>query len=192
MYDFFKGLLVEKNSVYIVIDIGGIGYKLNIPASHFSKLPAEGKVLLLYASWVVREMSQTLYGFLEKCERDLFEQLLTISGIGPKTSLALISHYSQEELEKIVRHEDISALAQVPGIGKKTAEKLLIDLRSRLKLSSFPKTTYSSRTQDALSALLRLGCTQSHAEQAIHRALQELSEEADLPTLITTALKFQK
>ncbi len=192
MYDFFKGPIVEKTPHYIVLDIGGIGYKIYTSPRHSAKLPEGGEIVLLYVLYVVRENSQTLYGFPEKNERALFEQLLAISGIGPKTSLALIGHYSPSELEKITSTEDTNSLAKVPGIGKKTAEKLLVELRNRLKFNIFPKTGHPSLTHDALSALLRLGCTQSQAEHAISRALQDLSEECDLSTLITTALKYHK
>jgi Holliday junction DNA helicase RuvA len=192
MYDFFRGTLIEKNQHYAVLEIGGIGYKLYIPQLHFNRFPPIGETVFLYASWVVREMSQTLYGFFDKQERALFEQLLQISGIGPKTSLALIGHYSPCDLEKIVRNEDTHSLAQVPGIGKKTAEKLLVDLRNRLKLMPVAKAIHPSHAQDALSALQRLGCSQTQAEQAIQKALQELSSDTDLSTLITTALKYQK
>jgi Holliday junction DNA helicase RuvA len=192
MYEYFSGKLIEKTAHHAVIDINGIGYKLHTPSSLIVKLPDPGKMVTLYASWVVREMSQTLYGFVDKEERDLFEQLLTISGIGPKTALNLVGHFELPALEDAVRKGNSAALAQVPGIGIKTAEKLILDLKNKLKVTSVSKLHHSSKIQDTLSALIRLGCSQSSAEQAVRKALEELNEESDLAALITTALKYSK
>ena len=192
MYDYFNGKLVEKTTQIAVIDVQGIGYKLLIPSSLLHKLPPLGHAVLLYASWVVREMSQTLYGFGEKEERDLFEQLLGVAGVGPKTALNIVGHFELSALEDAVRKGSAAALAQVPGIGKKTAEKLLLDLKSRLKVTSLPKKAISSKVQDSLNALIRLGYSQTSAELAIQKALEELPEESDLPSLITAALKYSR
>lgn len=192
MYDFIRGCLAEKTASYVVIDTESIGYKIHVPVNYCNQLPEIGVTVKLYTSWVIRELSQTLYGFFEKAERELFEQLLSISGIGPKTSLALMGHYTPKELERIVQNGEIASLARVPGIGKKTAEKLLVDLKNRLKLTVFTQPLYSTKEQDAVSALLNLGCSQSIAEKAIQKAQKELSHEADLATLIATALKLQK
>ena len=193
MYDYFNGKLTEKNGHYAVVEAGGIGYKLYIPASVYAKLPPPGGPALLYASWVVREVSQTLYGFIAKDERDLFELLLTVSGIGPKSALGLVGHFDPLALQEIVRKGNAAALAKAPGIGKKTAEKLIVDLKSKLKISILPQTSSHSCTQDALNALLRLGYTHMNAENALQKALEELSgEEEDLSSLITAALKYQR
>lgn len=191
MYEYFSGKLVHKEAHLVVLDVQGIGYKLHVPTNLLGQLPMEGTHIFLYVSWVVREMSQTLYGFATQEIRDLFELLITLSGVGPKIALALISHFEPTDLADVVRKGNSLALAQVPGIGKKTAEKLIVELKNRLKLTFFPKISHSSKTQDALNALLRLGYSQTNAEQAIQKALETLKEETDLPTLITTALKFQ-
>lgn len=193
MYDYFSGKLTEKNGHYAVVEAGGIGYKLYIPSSVYAKLPSAGQQTLLYASWVVREMSQTLYGFVSKEERDLFELLLTVSGIGPKSALGLVGHFDPLSLQDMVRKGNAAALAKAPGIGKKTAEKLIVDLKTKLKISILPQTSSSSYTQDALNALLRLGYSHMSAENAIQKALDELSgEEEDISSLITAALKYQR
>ena len=191
MYEYFNGQLVRKEGHFVVLDVHGIGYKLHVPTNLLGQLPMEGVQVFLYVSWVVREVSQTLYGFATQEIRDLFELLITLPGIGPKIALALISHFEPADLADVVRTGNCLALAQVPGIGKKTAEKLIIELKNRLKLTFFPKISHSSKTQDALNALLRLGYSQANAEHAIQKALENLKEETDLPTLITTALKFQ-
>ena len=192
MYDYFTGKLAEKNGHYVVIEVIGIGYKLQTPSSLYSKLPQIGNQVLLYASWVVREMSQTLYGFVSKEERDLFELLLSFSGIGPKTALGLVGHFEPAALQETVRNGNVTALAQAPGIGKKTAEKLIVDLKNKLKITVLSTAVFSSQSQDALNALIRLGYSQMSAEHAVQKALQELSGEEDLSSLITAALKYQR
>jgi holliday junction DNA helicase RuvA len=192
MYDYFIGKLIEKTTLYTVIETNNIGYKFLTPTSAVGKLPDLGKTVKLYGAWIVREMSQALYGFVIREERDLFEQLLTISGIGPKTALNLVGHFEIPMLEEIVRKGNVSALAKVPGIGKKSAEKLILDLKNKLKLTAFSgHSSFHLLTEDALNALLRLGCTQTVAENAIKRALDELPQP-DLPSLITLALKFSR
>ena len=193
MYDYFNGKLTEKNGQYAVVEAGGIGYKLYIPSSVYAKLPPPGQQALLYASWVVRELSQTLYGFVSKEERDLFELLLTVSGIGPKSALGLVGYFDPLALQETVRKGNASALAQAPGIGKKTAEKLILDLKSKLKITILPPSSTPSYKQDALNALLRLGYSHMGAEHAIQKALEDVSgEEEDLSSLITAALKYQR
>ncbi|HEY4832455.1 MAG TPA: Holliday junction branch migration protein RuvA [Waddliaceae bacterium] len=190
MYEFFRGNLIEKCPHYAILDVQGVGYKLHIPVTLLGRLPDIGEKVFFYTSWVVREMSQTLYGFDRKEERDLFDLLLTLSGIGPKTALGVIGHFELSEFEKVIREENAMALTRVPGIGKKTAERLMIDLRDRLKLL---KTPYiNSKVQDAMNALLHLGCSQVNAQQAIKKAVDEMSGEYDLSSLITTALKYHR
>ncbi len=193
MYAFFNGKLAQKNPHEIVIDISGIGYLLFIPASLYPNLPNLGETVFVHTSWVVREMSQALYAFASSDERDLFEVLLNISGIGPKTALAIIGHIDILSLEEAVLTGNTRKLTQVPGIGKKTAERLLIDLKGKIKITSnfTQKISGSSKIQDALNALLHLGCSQQQAEKAIKQAADELSEECDLASLISAALKYQ-
>lgn len=190
MYDYLKGQLVETTHSYAVIDVQGIGFKVLIPTSLLGQLPLLGETTFLYVSWVVREMSQTFYGFGTKQQRDLFEVLITLSGVGPKTALALIGHFSIEDLEQIVQSGSFMQLAKVPGIGKKTAERLIVDLRGKLQITPSISTKSSSTVLDALSALVNLGYTQASAEKALKKATSELSEQSDVSQLITAALKL--
>lgn len=193
MYDYFKGILTEKNGPYVVLEVSGIGYKLYISTSAYAKLPSVGHQVLLYSAWIVRETSHALYGFVSKEERDLFELLLTVSGIGPKSALGIVGHFEPLTLQDMVKKGNVAALAQAPGIGKKTAEKLIIDLKNKLKISTASQPSAPSCVQDALSALLRLGYSHTHAEQAIQKALEESpGDGSDLSMLLTTALKYQK
>lgn len=191
MYAFIKGTLVEASPSEAVVEAYGVGYRLLIPISHFGKLPQIGEETLLYTSFVVREQSQTLFGFMAKEERALFEVLITISGVGPKTALGIIGHLSLEALHHAVERHDCATLSKVPGIGRKTAERLLIDLRGRFKLQPALSTFEPiSQLSDALQALIQLGYTQGAAEKAVKKAADTLPSDHDLPTLITTALKF--
>jgi Holliday junction DNA helicase RuvA len=190
MYDFIKGTVVETTASSVVVEVHGIGYRIVTPSCYLGKLEGEK---LLYTSFVVREFSQTLYGFLTPQERELFEMFLTISGIGPKIALALVGHLEQDTLLQVVQNNDVAHLSRVPGIGKKTAEKLLVELKSKLKslllLMSPAKKMTSSATQDALAALMNLGYNQVRAERAVQKAREALSEDADLSEIIALALK---
>lgn len=191
MYEFLKGTLIEVTPSHAVLDVLGVGYKLLIPISTFGKTPPLETLVLFYTSFVVRENFQGLYGFLEKEERDLFEILIALSGIGPKTALNLIGHLSLFDFQTAILAENSKIFSKVPGIGKKTAERLVIDLQGKiLKGTSLPREKLSSqKISDAISALMQLGYNATLAESAIKKAVKELSEEADLSSLISAALK---
>lgn len=197
MYEFIRGRLAASSGIAAVIDANGVGYRLLIPASCVGKIPQIGSELTLHVSYQVRETSHTLYGFLTSQERDLFELLNTVTGIGPKTALSLVSHLPSQMLLDAVQQNSVRLLSQVPGIGKKTAERLLVELKDKLPLimRSLPSTSASgsksvlpATVQDAISALLNLGYTPVKAQQAVQKSLSQAGEDADLSTLITTAL----
>lgn len=198
MYSHFRGELISLSPSQVVIEIGGIGYQIFIPANAFPKLPQTGSTLLIYTSFIVRESSQTLYGFLSSQERDLFEILLTVSGIGPKLALNLIGHIAMQDLQFAICNHDIASLSKVPGIGKKTAERLILELRDKLPslMPTFSdlaiSVTQDPQSQliiDAMSALIHLGYNQLTAQKAIKKSLKELPDGSDLPALITHSLK---
>lgn len=193
MYEYLKGNLVEANSISAILDVRGIGYKILIPVHLVGKISL-GKEICFFISFIVREDAHSLYGFIEKNERDLFEKLVSISGIGPKTALSIIGHLPLAILTHAIKNNHLPTLTQVPGIGKKTAERLLLELRD--KISSFSTTdkggivdAASSKLSDALSALINLGYSPTIAKGAIDKAMKDLPEECDLPTLISHALK---
>lgn len=198
MFAYIRGKLINATSSHATIDVGGIGYLIAVPASLFARLPENGTEVTLYTSLQVREDSQTLYGFIQASDRDLFEILIGISGIGPKTGLNIISHLSFNELQDAVSNNEVSTLCKVPGIGKKTAERMIIDLRDKIaKLSpqfshlsiSLPKDAKTQKIQDLMGALINLGYNQMIAQKAVKKTLQEYSEDSDLATLITASLK---
>ncbi|HAZ15264.1 MAG TPA: Holliday junction branch migration protein RuvA [Parachlamydiales bacterium] len=195
MYDYLKGRLVSVTLEKAVIEVGGIGYAVCIPFSTFSKLPKQGEEAFLYTSLMVREDSQKLYGFWKRGDRDLFELLDSVSGIGPKTALALIGHMERDLFELSIAQGDLSALCKVPGIGKKTAERLLIEMKDKLKRSpldlplvsgSGPQDTLAA---DAVSALIHLGYPAPHAQKAVQRALEANQQKPNLADLITATLR---
>lgn len=190
MYAFIRGLLVQASATQAIVDVGGIGYQIHIPSNLSPKLEI-GSSTLFYTSFIVREGFQGLYGFEQAEERDLFNELIEISGIGPKTALGLIGHLSLPELHEVILQEDTSTLSKVPGIGKKTAERLLIELRNRLEkfFLTCPKEEPKQQTfQDALKALVNLGYNRSAAQKALKKTLEQ-SEELKLSELISASLK---
>lgn len=200
MYAFIRGILRSVEPSYAIVEVNGIGFKILIPYSTFTALREPGETVLLYTSFVVREFSQMLYGFHAEVERELFEILIEISGIGPKIALSLIGHLPLDVLQEAILQDDAATLSRVPGIGKKTAERLLVELRNKLG-TFFSKTMqglssgvslkmdpHHQRAQDAIKALLNLGYSQATAQKAIKKSL-EGAAESDLSSLIATALK---
>src|SRR5205085_933649 len=139
MYESIQGHLIDKTPLKAVVEAGGIGYRLAIPLSTYTRLPALNTKIQLFLSQVVREDSNTLYAFLLKDERDLFETLITLSGIGPKTALAIIGHIDLGAFERAIAAADVRLLSRIPGIGKKTAERLVIEMRDKFKIGKKDK-----------------------------------------------------
>lgn len=193
-----RGTLVEKHPPHLILDVGGIGYELEVPMSTLYRLPSLGEPLVLHTHLVVREDAQLLYGFFEKRERELFRELIRLNGVGPKLALALMSGLDVDELVRCVQAQDTSALVRVPGVGKKTAERLLVELKDRFKswealpgmatLVIEPRAgvPVSSAETDALGALISLGYKPQEASRAVAAVVEEgLSSEE----LIRRALK---
>jgi Holliday junction DNA helicase RuvA len=191
MFESIKGQLIDKTPLKAVVETNGIGYRLTTPLSAFSKLPASGPVHL-FLSQVVREDSNTLYAFLEKEERDLFEILITLSGIGPKTALSIIGHLEIGAFHRAISNADVKLLSKIPGLGKKTAEKLVIELRDKIK-GVKGKAVHLSAADgligDAMNALLNLGYSPMEAQKAVEAVVKEKAEEKDLGKIITMALQ---
>lgn len=198
MFAYLKGTLAIVHPTHVVVDVNGIGYTLFIPCRLISELPELGLPVQFFTSFVVRESSQALYGFLNSHERDLFEALLNVTGIGPKMALSLIGHLTFHELQSAVANHDVPTLCRVPGVGKKTAERLIVELKDKLS-NLFPihpsnlavhiPDQKTQQIQDAMLALVNLGYNQSLAQKAIKQSLKDLPETVDLALLITTALK---
>jgi holliday junction DNA helicase RuvA len=192
-----RGRITSKTPPQLTVEVGGIGYELEAPMSTFFHLPAVGQDVRLLTHFVVREDAQLLYGFATEDERRLFRSLLKVSGIGPKIGLALLSGISVEAFIMCVQNEDVAALVRVPGIGRKTAERLLVEMRDRLKPAGQSDTgavivaAGASPEAEAFGALVALGYRPAEAtrllksagpgthstEELIRRALQSAARE---------------
>ena len=128
-----KGRLLEKKAPGLLIDVNGVGYELEAPMTTFYDLPKVGDELVIYTHLVVREDAQSLYGFMKESDRALFRSLIKVSGVGAKLALALLSGISTQDFIKTIRSNDIATLTRIPGVGKKTAERLVIEMRDRIK-----------------------------------------------------------
>jgi holliday junction DNA helicase RuvA len=194
MYESIRGTLKDKAPHQAIIECNGIGYRLSIPLSTYTRMPALETDVTLYLSQVVREDAHTLYAFIQKEERDLFEILLSISGIGPKTAAAIIGHMEINAFQRAIASSDIRLLSKMPGIGKKTAERLIIEMRDKFKgkgkSAALPiPAAGTGIAYDAMNALDNLGYNALDANQAIQAALKTNPNETDLGRLITASLR---
>ncbi len=199
-----RGIVIEKQAPEILLEVGGVGYEVQLPLTSFYQLPATGQEAIVYTHFVVREDAHLLFGFSSPTERGLFRLLLKANGVGPTLALTILSGLTASQFVRCVQSDDISTLVKLPGVGKKTAERLLIEMRDRLKdwglnietpitdhlvlgddgVESFELK--ESPEQDAIGALVALGYSQSVAASAVKKVFK-----ADLTSeqLIKAALK---
>ena len=186
-----SGTLLEKHPPLVLVDVGGVGYEIDVPMSTFYNLPAIGEKVALHTQLIVREDAHQLYGFSTHDERAAFRQLLKISGVGPKLALTILSGMSVAELSHVVAAQEVGRLTRIPGIGKKTAERLLLELRDKLPgaaaalLISGTEPGPATRN-DVLDALLALGYNEREASWAV----KQLPANLDVSDSIRQALKF--
>ncbi|MFT6915871.1 MAG: Holliday junction DNA helicase RuvA [Motiliproteus sp.] len=177
-----KGVLVEKQPPYLVIDVQGVGYEVEAPLSSIFHLPAVGQSVELYTHFVVREDAQLLYGFTTKEERALFRALIKVNGVGPKMGIAILSGIGADDFARCVNQDDSAALVKIPGVGKKTAERLIVEMRDKMRdwlpaesdfaLSSagMQLDPANDALQEAESALISLGYKPAQASKAVAQA----------------------
>ncbi|MFC0308182.1 Holliday junction branch migration protein RuvA [Gallibacterium trehalosifermentans] len=202
MIGHLRGILLEKAPPEILLDVNGVGYELLLPMTSFYHLPEVNQEVSLYTHLVVREDAHLLFGFYQKQDRTLFRELIKTNGVGPKLALAILSAMSVTEFSYAIEHEELSKLVKIPGVGKKTAERLLVELKGKFKQyrnedffveqkvgSHSPEPTFATTTspaEDAISALIALGYKPADAEKMVKRVAQpELNSEQ----LIREALK---
>jgi Holliday junction DNA helicase RuvA len=198
-----QGLLTEATPLRAIIELNGLGYEVNIPVTTAEKLPATGATVKLHTLVIYREDAQTLYGFATIPERDFFRLMIEhVTGVGPKMALTIMSKLSLPSLESAIRMGDIATLAKCPGIGKKTAERLVVELRAKVGAtdsadpislgddpsSSDSRPTGDSRIRDAVLALTALGYKAADADEAVRRASLTLGTKATTEQLIKKAL----
>jgi len=184
------GTLLEKHPPQLLVEAGGVGYEVEVPMSTFFSLPSVGERVALLTHFVVREDAQLLYGFLTQKERAAFRELIRISGVGPKLALSVLSGLTVDELAQCVALQESGRLTKVPGIGKKTAERLLLELKGKLA-DALPQAAGGVSTpvgiaSDALNALLALG----YSEKEALPTLKQLPEGLGLEESIRQALKL--
>jgi len=199
MIHFLRGKLVEALPTQIIVDVGGVGYEVLIPLSSFDKLPARGGDLTILTHLSIREDAHMLYGFMTAGERDMFRLLVhAVSGIGPKTALNILSGINLSALRSAVATSDVKSLSQISGVGKKTAERIVVELRDKLgksavlepggtgRVTSSPE---DARFNDAIAALAALGYKQPDAYEAVRGAQAVLGADASVEQLVRAALK---
>ena len=177
MIALLRGVLIEKHPNQAIVETGGVGYDVTIPVSTFTHLPDAGKEVKLRIHTHVREDALALYGFLTQDEKAMFEKLIGVSGIGPKLAVTILSGLAAPELINAIRRGEVDRLVRIPGIGKKTAERLVLELRDKLPAitgaepeAAAAGAALSPVDQDVLSALLNLGCGRPQAEAAVRKA----------------------
>lgn len=184
-----SGTLLEKNPPQIVLDVQGVGYEVDVPMSTFYNLPSLNEKVVLHTQLIVREDAHLLFGFLTHEERIAFRQLLKISGVGPKLALSVLSGLSIADLAAAVANKDANRLTKIPGVGKKTAERLLLELQGKFTVSGVGAAQgaiVASSSNDIVNALLALGYNEKEADWAA----KQLPKDADVSGGIRQALKL--
>ncbi|MBI4460058.1 MAG: Holliday junction branch migration protein RuvA [Acidobacteria bacterium] len=193
-----RGRLISKNPDRVVLETGGVGYEVFIPVSTFYDLAAPGADVELHIHTHVREDSLALYGFRTEREKTLFEKLLSVSGVGPKLAVTILSGLEMAELVPAIRRGDVNKLVHIPGVGRKTAERLILELRDKLDAMAVEETAPEAKVaplqpasveDDVLSALVNLGYSSYSAEKAVREARQEATN-GDFEQLLKTSLRL--
>ena len=197
MISHLRGTLLEKHPNQVVVDVHGVGYEVTIPVSAYSSLPETGAEVRLHIHTHVREDILALFGFLSAGDKALFEKLITVSGIGPKLAVTALSGLAAAELAGAIRNGSIEQLVRIPGVGKKTAERMILELRDKLDLAGLPersgaaavKSSFDPVEEDVISALMNFGAVRAAAEGAVTKA-RSGTEGNDFDSLFRRALKL--
>ncbi len=200
MIAYLEGKLIEKNPTHLILEVNGVGYSIDIPVSTYSNLGEAGQTVRVLTCQQVREDELKLFGFSTKPEKELFELLINVNGVGPKLALSILSCVPVEEFQRSVLKEDLDVLTAISGVGKKTAQRLIVELKEKLgKLYLGEKrepeeeepTLYPAH-EEALLALVSLGYTKPDAKRALERVVKEEKEAQPVEELIKRALKYAR
>lgn len=179
MIGFIRGILAEKGDGYIIVDVGGVGYEIFVPANSGAYMSAEGQEIMIHTMMMVREDDMSLYGFSGKGEKDAFKKLITVSGVGAKAAISILSAFTLEQLQQAIVFEDAKALTKANGIGKKTAERIVLELKDKFAADGqdgMPQTSEELMTDEsgaasgraeAVNALIALGYSRGEATGAL-------------------------
>jgi len=193
MISYVKGIMDHKEPNHVIIDVNGIGYEVFIPLSTYEKLPPIGSQLKLNTYHYIREDASQLYGFISTEEKETFELVLSISGIGAKVALSILSAVSVDDFRRAIAQGDMKTLTRIPGIGKKSAERILLELKDKVGRIHIEENVIrfaeAESANDAVAALMSLGASQSMAEYAVYKAEKLLGKDAKIEDIISQALK---
>ncbi len=198
MYHYLTGKVAEKTPTAVILDVNGVGYEVRISVNTFSSLPGLGQSAKLLTYFVVREDAQLLYGFATEDERELFKLLLSVSGIGPKMAITLLSGMTIAELKAAIRESSLAVLTSITGIGRKTAERVVVELKDKLPREAgkdskdiiHDMSVSDQIVEDAVQALVALGYTKQKAKEVVQKVLKEsLGKKLTVEDIIRTALK---
>lgn len=192
-----RGTVLEKHPNQVIVEVGGVGYDVTIPVSAYSSLPDTGSEVRLHIHTHVREDALVLFGFVSFADKALFEKLITVSGIGPKLAITALGGLTAPDLAAAIKSGSLEQLTKVPGVGKKTAERLVLELRDKLDLlpgtakvaAAAPKSAFNETEEDVISALSNFGATRAAAEAALMKARSD-SESNEFDALFRRALKL--
>lgn len=198
MIAYLEGRLVEKSPTQLVLDINGVGYEIKIPLSTYDKLGEDGSKAKILTYQYVREDTLQLFGFATPEEKNLFELLITITGIGPKTALGILSSISVNDFQRSIVSEDLDSLTNISGIGKKTAQRLIVELKEKIsgeefrfkKDIGFKERSELILVEEAIKALISLGFNKAQAREAVKKAKGESEKKLKLEELIKKALRY--
>jgi Holliday junction DNA helicase RuvA len=189
-----KGILSYKSISHIIVDVQGIGYRIMVPLSTFYELPEIGQFVQLNIHTHVREDMINLFGFINQKEKEIFQLMVSISGIGPRLAINILSGISADDLTRAISAGNAGKLVMVPGVGKKTAERMIVELKDRVVKISAVETELGAPAEpikeDALSALINLGYKSTVAQKAVDEAFEKCEEETTLEILLTESLKI--
>ena len=192
-----RGTLLEKHPNMVIVDVGGVGYEVTIPVSTYSSLPETGAEVQLHIHTHVREDAFLLFGFVSAADKALFEKLITVSGIGPKLAVTALGGLTAPDLAQAIREGSVEQLVRIPGVGKKTAERMVLELRDKLDLlpgiaraaAASAKSAFNATEEDVISALANFGVARAAAEAAVTKA-KSATEGNDFDGLFRRALKL--
>lgn len=195
MYSYLSGKLAKIADSTVVLDVNGLGFEIHVPLRTLTSLPKVGTPLVLFTYLHVREDAHVLYGFQQEEEREFFKILLGVTGIGPKIAIAILSGIGPRDLKACIEAEDEDFLASIPGIGKKTASRLILELKEKIQkikltLASHEEKSSSDITRDGLMALISLGFTRPQAQNAIEKVVKEFGRQINLEELIRGSIKI--
>jgi Holliday junction DNA helicase RuvA len=198
MISHLRGALLEKKPNTVVVDVHGVGYEVTIPVSVYSSLPATGAEVSLHIHTHVREDALSLFGFISAADKTLFEKLISVSGIGPKLAVTALSGLASADLVAAIKNGALDQLVKIPGVGKKTAERMVLELRDKLDAIgapariagvAAPQSSFNATEEDTISALMNFGSARAAAEAAVTKA-RSAEEPNDFDALFRRALKL--